>query len=42
MNFVRFALAVINMPANAGELKDTCWIPGSGRSPEEGLGNPLQ
>ena len=28
-----------NPPANAG---DVCSIPGSGRSPEEGNGNPLQ
>ena len=30
---------VKNPPANAG---DTCSIPGLGRSPEEGNGNPLQ
>ena len=28
-----------NLPANAG---DSDWIPGSGRSPGEGNGNPLQ
>ena len=28
-----------NLPANAGDLG---WIPGSGRSPGEGNGNPLQ
>ena len=28
-----------NLPANAG---DVCLIPGSGRSPGEGNGNPLQ
>ena len=32
-------LVVENSPANAG---DTGWIPGSGRSPEEGNGNPFQ
>ena len=32
-------LVVKNLPANAG---DTSWIPGSGRSPGEGNGNPLQ
>ena len=30
---------VRNLPANAG---DAGWIPGSGRSPREGKGNPLQ
>ena len=30
---------VQNLPANAG---DTGWIPGSGRSPGGGNGNPLQ
>ena len=29
-------------PANAGDLRDTGLIPGSGRSPGEGHGNPLQ
>ena len=33
---------VNNLPANAGDLGDTDLIPGSGRSPEEGNGNPLQ
>ena len=36
------ALVVKNLPANAGDLRDTGSIPGSGRSPEEGQGNPLQ
>jgi len=27
---------------NAGDTRDTGSIPGSGRSPGEGLGNPLQ
>ena len=33
---------VKNLPANAGEVKDASLIPGSGRSPGEGHGNPLQ
>ena len=33
---------VKNMPANAGGIRDTGLIPGSGRSPGEGNGNPLQ
>ena len=30
---------VKNLPANAGDVD---WIPGSGRSPGQGNGNPLQ
>ena len=30
------------MPANAGDIRDTGLIPGSGRSPGQGNGNPLQ
>ena len=30
-----------NLPANAGDVRDTGWIPGSGRSPGRGNGNPL-
>ena len=33
---------VKNLPANAGDLRDVDLIPGSGRSPGEGHGNPLQ
>ena len=29
-------------PANAGDVRDMGLIPGSGRSPGEGNGNPLQ
>ena len=36
------ALLVKNPPANAGDLKDAGSIPGLGRSPGEGHGNPLQ
>ena len=36
------ALVVKNPPANAGDVRDTGSIPGSGRSPEGGHGNPLQ
>ena len=34
--------AVKNLPANAGDEGDTGLVPGSGRSPEGGNGNPLQ
>ena len=31
-----------NLPANAGDVRDAGLIPGSGRSPGGGCGNPLQ
>ena len=33
---------VKNLPANAGDTRDVGSIPGLGRSPGEGNGNPLQ
>ena len=33
---------VKNPPANAGDLGDASSVPGSGRSPGVGIGNPLQ
>ena len=36
------ALVVRNLPANSGDLRDAGSIPGSGRSPGRGNGNPLQ
>jgi len=36
------ALEVKSLLANAGDIKDVDSIPGSGRSPGEGNGNPLQ
>ena len=35
-------LVVKNLPANAGDLRDMGSIPGLGRSPGKGHGNPLQ
>ena len=35
-------LVVKNPPANAGDIRDMGSIPGSGTSPGEGNGNPLQ
>ena len=35
-------LVVRNLPTNAGDLRVTGLILGSGRSPERGHGNPLQ
>ena len=34
------AQRVKNVPANAGDIRDTGLIPGLGRSPREGNGNP--
>ena len=36
------ALVVKNLLANTGDLRDVGLIPGLGRSPGEGNGNPLQ
>ena len=36
------ALVVENLPANAGDIRDVGLIPGSGRSPGGGHGNPFQ
>ena len=33
---------VKNLPADAGDIRDVGSIPGSGRSPGEGHGNPRQ
>ena len=33
---------VKNLPANGGDIRDAGLIPGSGRSPGGGQGNPLQ
>ena len=42
MRISQVALVVKNLSANAGDIRDSGWIPGSGRSPGEGNGNPLQ
>ena len=36
------ALLVKKLPANGGDIRDAALIPGSGRSPGERHGNPLQ
>jgi len=36
------ALVVKNLPANRGDIREAGLIPGSGRSPGGGHGNPLQ
>ena len=35
-------LLIQNLPANAGDIRDAGSIPGLGRSPGRGHGNPLQ
>ena len=35
-------LVVKKLPAHAGDIRDVGSIPGSGRSPGRGQGNPLQ
>ena len=35
------APVIKDLPASAGDIRDTGLIPGLGRSPEGGLGNPL-
>jgi len=32
----------VNLPANAGGTRDAGSVPGFGRSPREGIGNPFQ
>ena len=36
------ALVAKNLPANEGDIRDACLIPGPGRSPRGGHGNPFQ
>ena len=38
----QMVLEVKKLPANAGNIRDLGLIPGSGRSPGGGHGNPLQ
>ena len=40
--FTQVVLVVKNPPANAGDARDAGSIPGLGRSPGKGNGNPLQ
>jgi len=39
---IRVVLVVKNLTASAGDTRDEGLIPGSGRSPRGGQGNPLQ
>ena len=41
-NYFPGGTVVMNPPANAGDARDVGLIPGSGRSPGIGTGNPLQ
>ena len=40
--FLWVELVLKNLPANTGDIRDVDSIPGWGRSPREGNGNPLQ
>ena len=42
VQYVKVAVLVKNLPANAGSIKEMGSVPGLGRSPGEGNGNPLQ
>ena len=45
INFLKkkeVALVVQNLPVSAGDIRDVSLIPGLGRSPGGGRGNPLQ
>ena len=42
MGASQVALVVKNLPVKEGDIRDTCSIPGSGRSPGGGNDNPLQ
>ena len=42
MRASQVALVVKNLPANAGDTRNAGSIPGLGRSPGKGNGNPLQ
>ena len=39
---VALVVVIMNLPASAGDIRDTSSIPGSGRSPGGQHGNPLQ
>ena len=40
--YLGFPLVMKNLPANEGNVREVGLIPGLGRSPGEGHGNPLQ
>ena len=42
VDWTRVVLVVKNLPASVGDARDKSSIAGSGRSPEDGNGNPLQ
>ena len=41
-NLILMVLVVKTLPANAGDMRDVGSVPGRGRSPGGGRGNPLQ
>ena len=42
VHFLSLISVVKNLPANTGDTRDKASLPGLGRSPGEGNGNPLQ
>ena len=42
MRTFQVVLVVKNLPANSGDIRDACWIPGWERSPGGGHANILQ
>ena len=42
VQYVKVAVLVKNLPANAGSIREMGSVPGLGRAPGEGNGNPLQ
>ena len=38
----RYGLVLKSPPVSTGDMRDAGWIPGSGRPPGDGNGNPLQ
>ena len=40
--YSQVVLVLKSPPASTGDIRDVGWIPGSGRPPGEGNGNPLQ
>ena len=42
LQYSQMALVIKNLPGNAGGISDESSVPGLGRFPGEGNGNPLQ
>ena len=42
VQYIKVALLVKNLPVNAGNIREMGSVPGLGRSPGKGNGNPIQ